>query len=199
MVHKSARNKDKSDLEEMLYPLIDKLKSLYSFWLKFPFWTADEAAALLIGADPRQVAAFYILPVAYREKLKEVTNLIHQKFPDDKVSPSALRDYAPTIGVVNDLLWSADPSEKKPARKSSETLKENTRNKIAYGLALRYGYRSGNRTNVAVGTIQRRLEEVGISITDDTIRDHLRELAQDPVLARIEADLCAAKNKISRG
>jgi hypothetical protein len=193
----SAKIKAEADLQEALHPSTDELMLIYSFWsTKFPYWTVEEAAALLMGSDPRLVCAAYdVLPRDDRKTFDLFVDIIRRKFPTE-VHPADLRDYASTINVVNDLLWSAIdyycPS-KKPIRKSSETVNENTRNKLAYGLALRYGYRSSNRTNEAVGIIQRKLEEVGIPITDDTIRKHLRKLAQDPVLAKVEADLCSAE------
>jgi hypothetical protein len=71
-------------------------------------------------------------------------------------------------------------------------MKENTRARMLFGLAVNAGYRS-DRNNPAAGKIKLTLDRVGISLDQDTIRNQLEELAKKPDLAKVEAEHWNAK------
>jgi hypothetical protein len=194
-----ARIEAEAVLQKALHPSLDELMLIYSFWsTKFPYWTVEQAAFLLMGSDPRLVAAYDLLPHQERKTFDLMTDILQRKFPT-KVSPAELREYVPTIGVDNELLLSAIdyycPSNQKPIRASSEKVAQNTRDDVFFGFGLANGYRS-DKNNPAAGKMQRTLENVGISITDDTIRAHLDELAKIPRLTKVERAYRSSKNSI---
>ena len=119
---KSAKQAEE-ELKEALHPSEDVLKGIYSFWAKKFRWSVEEAAALIMGADPQFViAAYHVLSAEDRKRFDRMVDLIRRKFPIE-VFPADLPVYAATIEVVNDLLWSAidhyHPREQKPIRKSA--------------------------------------------------------------------------------
>jgi hypothetical protein len=177
-------------LQRGLHPRDDQLKEIYDFWSKKYRWTVEEAAALIIEANPNIFEAYEFFPPEDRERFDVAVDLLRRRFPSE-VSPAELREYAPTIGIVNSWLWAAidfyQSTKKKTVRKSAETMKDKTRGKIIFGYGLNSGYRSAGN-NHASATMKHTLDKVGISIDEDTIRNILKELARDPDLANVEAE-----------
>jgi hypothetical protein len=174
-VSEEARKKIEAALEaaleeERLRPSEEKLMRIYGLWARKSPWTVQEAAALVMGADPSIIAA--------------------HEFPAAEIVPTDLRERAPTVGLANSLLWSAidlyNPATQKAIRRSDETRKDNTKDKMLFGLALHNGYRSANPDRTAA-KIWRVLDKVGVPIDEATVACRLEDLAKDPKLVKLEA------------
>jgi hypothetical protein len=194
-VSEEARKKIEAALEaaleeERLRPSEEKLMRIYGLWARKSPWTVQEAAALVMGADPSIIAAYEFLPSKYREEFDRVAGLIRREFPAAEIVPADLRERAPTVGLANSLLWSAidlyNPATQKAIRRSDETRKDNTKDKLLFALALHNGFRSANPVRTAA-KVKRVLDKVGVPIDEATVACRLDDLAKDPKLRKLEA------------
>jgi hypothetical protein len=179
-------------LQNLLHPSKDQLMRIYKRWAKQQhYWTVEEAAALVMGADPDVVKMYEFLPSEERRIFDRLVDIIRRKFPD-KVFPADLRDFAPTVDVENKLLWRAidycAPKEQKALRKADEKKRKQTDDKILLALALDLGFRL-DRDNPATGKIKHVTERAGTALDDGTIHDHLEQLVKrNPDLNKVVAE-----------
>src|ERR1700675_1018854 len=80
---KRARTNAEAVLQKGLPPSEDELKWIYGFWSKKYYWTVEEAAALVMGADPRVFAAYEFLPLEDRKTFDRMVDFIRRRFPNN--------------------------------------------------------------------------------------------------------------------
>src|SRR5204863_6371864 len=139
------------------------IQTIYGFWARKFRWTVEEAAALVMGMDPKLLEMYEIVvPSQGKGMFQILLDYFRRRFTDE-VFPGDLRHYAPTIGIENECLWSAidyfHTKKQKLPRQSDEKKKQNTRDQIVFALALNHGFRSG-KPNQATGIIKRLLDKV---------------------------------------
>lgn len=193
-----ARNEAKAALEAVLRPSEERLIRIYSSWARKSFLTVEEAAVLIMGTDPSAIGVKDSWPVEDRMRFDLIADFLRRKFRSE-VDPGSLRRYAPTIGIENSLFWSAidhyqlkqnpasAPDQEKPIRQSDKTKKDKTRDNMLFVLAKEKGYQPGT-PNKAVKIIHDKVVLAGISMDQDTIRNHLKELAKDFVFEKVEKE-----------
>ena len=174
-----AKRKALTAIMEAVFPPEDSLKIIYTQWMLRDYWTAKECAALIMGANPALlVENCDSLSQQQREQFDFFVDVIRRKFPTE-VNPTQLRQFARTAPMENGLLWSTvdhfRPAEKKPPRKSDETRKQKTKDKMLYGLLLAANLISGPN---ATSKLKTRLAQVGIDLDEETLTRHVRELSQ---------------------
>jgi hypothetical protein len=163
----------------------------FSYWSKLPYWTAEEGTALSFGYEPRVVAAD-LLPHRDHPFTVEYQNRRELAIRDQDVGhlqarilPGDYINWAQRVGVpFPSKLEEAVRQKVKTLNKtdSVDTVHPKARNsisKMVLGLAVgAYSYDPTKRSNIPK-EIAEDLTELGLSISDDTVRKILNEAVDD--------------------
>jgi hypothetical protein len=167
----------------------------FNFWSKSKTWTVDEATALLLGKDPLKVRwddlcqlSFESIFVAQYQKLRnQLLRAQHDGRPADGDAPVKFVEWAIEIGFAlpADLDAIRSSSIEKPVgdligKKRTSALQ------LIIGMAIKkYKYAPGVRSSIPRQIVD-DLNNLGLEITDDTVRTFLNEAQELVDLNRIQ-------------
>ena len=171
----------------------EEAMTLYLEWSKKSHWTLEEAAALMIGARPDALTPQLreYLPIDIAHKFETLCDLLRRKF-GERVPPPELLDWAELIGeeipaALISAIQSRTPGAKRTPRQSDEAKVKKTLLKIILGIAVdKYAFDPRRNHNATAKQISGKLEEMGLKVSQDTVRDYLTEAAEnsDDVIMR---------------
>lgn len=164
-------------------------------WSKAAYWTAEEAAALSYGYDPRLVnmnslkGRAHPFVRSYNARRDLVLRAQRTQQLQENIQPeefirwtnsNGLSFYDELKNAVSDKVLSRDKEPKPDADESLNPKVKQSLQKLALGLAAAgYGYVPGQARNRAHQEIKNELDRVGISLDVDTIRKRLSEAGEE--------------------
>jgi hypothetical protein len=196
--------KAREAMESALFPSGDRLKRIYAHYCKtMSYWKVEEAAALLMGMHPISDFDLADLNPELAEQFDLLVDMIGRQFGDQPVIPSELREWAPSTGIENELLWSAIDyyaAKKKKGgkgpRQSDETRKQKADGLILAAMASIVGFK--DRQNSATTKIHDELLRWGVTVDHDTIRKRLIEIWAKCPKKTTDDSAATASNKVEK-
>ena len=167
-------------------------EQIYRQWLRYEYFTVEEAVALAVGRNPEKFDAINnsndlgvqpikskindaLLMLARRTSEVENSNKIHSKdFLDwikvfDIKQSKVIQKFIPTSTLSNS-------KNQKTSNSSAETNERNKMLKLILGMAMdKYGHNPQSSRTPTATKIRDNLVIHGIKISDDTIRKYLNE------------------------
>jgi hypothetical protein len=203
----------RSHLEPQLHPSPERLRIIADEWALKHWWTAQECAALLMGADP--VSSFfaenfpiYVAEKSDREKFARLLDLVQRRF-GDRVNPGEACRWAASKGMKQKYLEQAlagrgadehvandRPQQSSKPRQEDTTKRDITRSRLIRAVAMTRGFQEGKHNN-AVGIFKNDLEKIGQGkMNEKTIRECIVDASKHAQTNKSFAEYCAEKREL---
>jgi hypothetical protein len=174
----------------------------FGLWSKMPYWTVDEASALLLGENPDVLNDSSLnesnqdrdLLRIYRGVRVLTSRAVEMGYLDKRIDPHKFIKWArdrTQLRVSKELITAVEKLENNTktdeiTESVEQTLTDSERTsllKLALGMAIkRYGYDPGKQKNDATGnnrdSIVSDLAQLGLDLNSDTVRKYLKEAEQ---------------------
>jgi hypothetical protein len=163
----------------------------WGHWVQLAFWTLEEAVALTLGYHPSNSA--YVedclsaeVAVSFRRLVTLVSRAMDLGELKDPLTPTAYLTWAKRrqIEMVPELKKALEGLPPPIAASAHPAHRPESVATVLIGLAEEFGY-DPERRNPAAGRISSRLRARGLSISEDTVHDMLRDYS--PLVKRESA------------
>jgi hypothetical protein len=202
-------------LERGLHPSQDRLREIAEHWAMMHWWTAEECASLLMGADPDMLAQIgpdfliYLVQEAEQKRFFRLLDLVRRRF-GDRVTPIEAQHWAASKGIKQEYLQQAlastgglEPRDiRKPAQTRPKPRREDitkldiTRSKMIAGTAIKRKF-DETKHDGAVGQFRTDLEDAGLPMDNGTIKDAI-SLAMKHSQTRISLEQFVQEERLAR-
>jgi hypothetical protein len=158
----------------------------WSYWAQCASWTPEEAVALTLGLHPSN--AVYVedcvppeVAVSFRRLATLVRRAVDVGELKAPLTPSAYLKWAMRrrIKMMPELKMAVDEAQSTPIVESAHpAYRPESVATLMLGMAEEFAGYDAERRNPAAGLISGRLRARGLNISEDTIRDMLRDYLQ---------------------
>jgi hypothetical protein len=165
----------------------------HELWALKSYWTADEAAAIWLGKDPRIVSPSAIYACRYEssfarqffDRLDLITRAQEVAALKLKIAPEDFASWADSLGLPLPTLLLSRIRTKRRGERNHQHVPTSENQKVLNSLqiivaawAVEEGYHPSKHRNSAIQEMWRSIQKAGLKMDEDTLRKHVKESAE---------------------